>query len=304
MIMDKIFYWILNMSILASLCGCFVLLIRLIKPIPRKIFLFFWAIPFLRFFIPFAPAMKYSLAHLITLLYGKSVEIPHTGFLGSFSMMNSIQGAESYFPIVFKTDVLKRIFYISGLVWLIGSLVLILTFLVIYIFTSKELKSATHLRDNIYISNKITSPALYGIIKPKIVLPPHFLDKRVDYIIMHEEAHLKRGDNLLRIIAFLAAAIHWFNPLSWLFLKLFYTDLELACDECIIGKMDIKEKKEYAHTLVSSVEKTNIFASTFGGAKIRLRIENIFSYKRLSVFSITALVIFLGILSIFLLTNG
>ena len=48
---------------------------------------------------------------------------------------------------------------------------------------------------------------------------------------------------------------------------------------------DIRQKKEYAHALVSSVEKANVFAATFGGAKIRLRIENIFSYKKLSLFS-------------------
>jgi len=302
--MGNVFYWVLNMSILASLCGCLILLIRTVKKLPRRFFVFFWAIPLFRFLVPVAPATRYNLVRLITLIHGKSVIVPQTEFFGNLSITNSILGAESYFPLVYKTDFLKKLFDAFGTVWLVVALGLIFTFFLIYHITSRELRSATLLRDNIYVSDKINSPALYGIIKPKIVVPPHFIDDGLDYIILHEKAHLKRGDNLFRIIAFLTAAIHWFNPLAWLFLRLFYADLELACDETVISSMTPQEKKKYAHTLVSSVEKANIFASTFGGAKIRLRIENIFSYKKLSLISIAAFVLFLLGICYFLTTNS
>ena len=80
--------------------------------------------------------------------------------------------------------------------------------------------------------------------------------------------------------------------------------MELACDEKVLKKCDDQQKKQYAHVLVSSVEKTNVFASSLGGASVRLRIENILCYKRLTVMSALGALALVAALGYVLLTNA
>lgn len=128
-------------------------------------------------------------------------------------------------------------------------------------------------------------------------------DKDSELVILHEKMHIRRADNLWRILAFLIVAAHWFNPLCWLFLKLFLTDLELSCDERVLTKLGDNRAKEYASSLLESRLGTTVFASAFGGAKIRTRIENILSFKKMTWFSLTVFVALIVIISYVLLIN-
>ena len=116
-------------------------------------------------------------------------------------------------------------------------------------------------------------------------LPASFADTDREYVLQHERTHIRRCDNLWRLIGFLLTAIHWFNPLSWLFLKVFLADLELACDERAVSKYNNDERKEYARTLLNCAQSKNVFVSAFGGAKVRTRIENVLSYKQMTLVS-------------------
>jgi beta-lactamase regulating signal transducer with metallopeptidase domain len=61
--------------------------------------------------------------------------------------------------------------------------------------------------------------------------------------------------------------------------------MELACDAGVLKKLADNDKKAYASALLScSVGKT-YYVSAFGGAKTKLRIENILSYKKLTLSS-------------------
>ena len=175
---------------------------------------------------------------------------------------------------------------------------------IIYFVTLGEVRDAKKLKNNIYISDKIKTPAVYGIIKPKIILPIEYQESELNYILMHENAHIKRKDNLVRLLAFIIVCLHWFNPFAWLLLKLLYSDIELACDESVLSNCDETERKKYAYTLLSTAEKTNVFAASFGGSKIRIRIENILSYKKISVFSIVAFSSLIIAICYVLLTNA
>ena len=150
------------------------------------------------------------------------------------------------------------------------------------------MKDAQKLKDNIYISDKVKTPAVYGIIKPKIILPTEYDANKLNFILMHEKAHIKRKDNFIRLLALIVVCFHWFNPFAWLMLKLLYSDIELACDESVLSKCDEAERKEYSYTLLSTAEKTNLFVASYGGSKIRIRIENILSYSKISILSIVS----------------
>jgi len=203
-----------------------------------------------------------------------------------------------------KVDLLKDLFNIASVVWLIVALASILTLTIIYFITLGEMKDSLKLRDNIYISDKIRTPAVYGIIKPKIILPTEYDATKLDFILMHEKAHIKRKDNFIRLFALIVVCLHWFNPFAWLLLKMLYSDIELACDETVLSKCNETERKEYAYTLLSTAEKTNVFAASFGGSKIRIRIESVLSYKKISYFSIVAFSALIIAICYVLLTNA
>ena len=290
--LGEIFYWIFNVSIVSAVCFLPVLIIRFIKKLPRRIFIWLWLIPFIRLCIPIGVSSKYGIMALISRFTTKTVTIFEIGENTSFTAMNCIMGANSYFPITYKINILENVFNVASLVWIVISLALIMTLTIIYIATMKEIKSSINIYENVYVSDKVKIPAVYGIINPKIILPVNFQKSTVDYVLMHEKAHIKRKDNLVKLLSLIIVCFHWFNPFAWIMLKLFYSDIELACDEAVLSKCNDAQKKEYAYTLLSSVEKTSVFLTSFGGAKIRVRIENIISYKRM--YFISAFVFFIN----------
>ena len=302
--LGEIFYWIFNMSIAATICVMPLLLLRLIKKIPRRIFIWLWLVPFIRMCIPVGISSKYGIMALLSKFTTKTVTIVQIGDDSALTMMNHVMGANSYFPITYKVNLLEDLFNIASVVWLVVALAAILALAIIYFVTLGEVKDAKKLKNNIYISDKIKTPAVYGIIKPKIILPIEYQERELNYILMHEKAHIKRKDNLVRLLAFIIVCLHWFNPFAWLLLKLLYSDIELACDESVLSNCDETERKEYAYTLLSTSEKTNVFAASFGGSKIRIRIENILSYKKISVFSIVAFSSLIIAICYVLLTNA
>ena len=302
--LGEIFYWIFNMSIAATICVMPLLLLRLIKKIPRRIFIWLWLVPFIRMCIPVGISSKYGIMALLSKFTTKTVTIVQIGDDSALTMMNHVMGANSYFPITYKVNLLEDLFNIASVVWLVVALAAILALAIIYFVTLGEVRDAKKLKNNIYISDKIKTPAVYGIIKPKIILPIEYQESELNYILMHENAHIKRKDNLVRLLAFIIVCLHWFNPFAWLLLKLLYSDIELACDESVLSNCDETERKKYAYTLLSTAEKTNVFAASFGGSKIRIRIENILSYKKISVFSIVAFSSLIIAICYVLLTNA
>lgn len=302
--LGECFYWLFNMSIIASFTGLLILLIRRIHVIPRRITIFLWAVPFIRMCIPLGLNSPYSLMSLFSRFTTKTITVFQPTDNIAFSITNSIRAANSYFPITYKVNILENIFEVSSLIWIAVALAIIVILGLQYITSLRKLKNAKPIDKNVYLSDKLEGPAVYGIINPKIVLPSLYEGKDdIQYILRHETAHIQRADNLWRLFAFFAAALHWFNPLSWIFLKLFLADIELACDERAIAKYDQEERKKYAQSLLHCAQSKNLFPSSFGGPKIKTRIENILSYKQLTSISAVSFTILMIIIIYVLITN-
>lgn len=208
------------------------------------------------------------------------------------------------FSITYKVNILEDVFQFISVIWIVIVLAFVIAFIILYAMTIYELKDSEHLRGNIYLSHKTDSPAVYGIVRPKIIVPYYLKEKDLTFIVMHEKIHIKRLDNLWRVLAFITAAFHWYNPLSWVFLKCFLSDIELSCDEKVISKCSEENKKAYALSLIEFAENKNVLVSGFGGAKMRVRIENILSYRRISVISYMGFSLLVGLISFVLLTNA
>ncbi len=292
------------MSITATLTGLFIMLVRRIKKIPRRITVFLWIAPFLRMLFPLGLNSSYSLMTLLSKINTKTVIVYQLNDDVAVSMMNSVGVADTYFPITYKERVLENIFGVASVIWIIVAFAILLMLAFAYVASVYEIKDSTYSRDNIYFSEKIISPAVYGIVKPKIILPASYKDGNIELIILHEKTHIRSRDNLWRIIAFIIVSVHWFNPFCWLFLKGFFTDIELACDERVLTKLGANRVKEYALLLLESIQGATILASAFGGAKMRARIENILSFKKLTWLSITVFVPLIGVVFYVLLTNA
>ena len=300
--LSEVFYWLFNMSISASLVGIVVLLLGKIKKLPRRLIHILWTIPFLRMWIPMGLSSKYSLMTLISRFTTKTVVV-YDGAL-DLTFTNHIMAADKYSPITYKVNLLDNLFRLASMIWIIVAVALLIVSLVLYASTKSELKDANRLRDNIYVSDRITSPATYGIFRPIIIIPKGYELGDLQYILAHESAHIHRRDNLWRILAIISSSVHWFNPFAWLFLKKFLEVTELACDERVLVDCGEDEKKAYARALVDCSESRIVFASAFGGAKIRVRVDHILSYKKLSVISIISFIVFAIAIGYVLLTNA
>ena len=96
-------------------------------------------------------------------------------------------------------------------------------------------------------------PCIYGLFNTKILVTDEILEKdeqSLNYILMHELAHFKRQDLLLNKLLILITTIHWFNPIIWFCFKQIRQDMELKADEMVLNKIRKDEEKEYAKTLV------------------------------------------------------
>ncbi len=302
--LGRVCYWIFNMSIIATFMGLLVLLIRRFKGIPRRLMVFLWAVPFIRMCIPLGINSRYSLLTLISKFTTRTVTVSQPSEMLELSVTNTIMQADSYSPFTFKDNLVSNIFAVAGLIWIIGALAIIIALTILYVGTKREIKDATPIGKNVFISGKVESPAVYGIIRPKIILPESYSERDLTYILQHERTHIRRADNLWRLLGFMAAAIHWFNPFSWIFLKAFLSDLELACDESAVARYSTDERKAYATALLDCTRSKSLFVSAFGGAKVRMRIENVLSYKKMTAVSACGFTILILAIMYTLLTNA
>lgn len=292
-----------NMSMAAALAGGVIVAIRQAKRIPKRATVFLWLIPFCRMAVPVGLNSPYSLVALLTRVTVTSVAVYRPAENAAVSMMNFAKAAATYFPITYKASALGAVFGAASVIWLTGFLAILLLLAVTYVITLRELKDAVHLRRNIYASDKIVTPGVYGILQPKIVLPAARMAADTELILLHEAMHIRRKDNLWRVVGFLAVAVHWFNPLCWVFLKLFLEDLEMSCDECVLGRLGKDRAKEYALSLLESKQSAAVFTSAFGGAKIRTRIEHILSFRKMTKVSLVVFILLITTVAWLLLTN-
>ena len=166
-------------------------------------------------------------------------------------------------------------------IWVAGILVALFVLLKNLVSFHARLQFARKAESNIYFADNITSPFVYGVLKPRIYIPSAMADMPLDSIIRHEQTHIRRGDHIVKPLALAVAVLHWFNPLVWLAFRLMCRDMEMSCDEAVIKNST--DKKEYSLRLLScAVEKhtSPARAVLFGETDAESRIKNVLSYRK------------------------
>ena len=83
-----------------------------------------------------------------------------------------------------------------------------------------------------------TIPLVWGILRYRLMLPAaagHWGDEQLRSVLLHELAHIKRRDTMARLLAQIACALHWFNPLVWLAAWRLGVECERACDDLVLA---------------------------------------------------------------------
>lgn len=115
-------------------------------------------------------------------------------------------------------------------------------------------RAELHIRRSLslYEAPGIGSPFLMGLLFPAVYLPCQALSpEALRMIFLHELTHYKQGDLLLKWLALVANAVHWFNPLAYLLRRALSEACELACDQAVTGPMSPQERKQYMATILS-----------------------------------------------------
>jgi beta-lactamase regulating signal transducer with metallopeptidase domain len=104
----------------------------------------------------------------------------------------------------------------------------------------------------------IQSPALTGIFRPKLLIPPavlaNFDPGELRLIFLHELGHLRRNDVAANWLMTILLIVHWFNPILWLALARMRSDRELACDELVLSVTRDNDRTIYGHTILKLLQ--------------------------------------------------
>ena len=171
----------------------------------------------------------------------------------------------------------------GGILWMIGLGCLLGYALIGYLRLRGSVSEAILLRDNIWIGDRVPSPFILGMFRPRIYLSSSAEESQMGYMLAHEQAHIRRGDHWWKLLGYLLLAVYWFNPLSWVAYILLSRDMELACDEKVIRGLDEAEKKSYLFALLNcSIQRRMVLACppAFGEVGVKQRVKAVLDYKK------------------------
>ncbi len=308
--MASVFMKIVNMSISATWLVFAVLLIRLLlKKVPKWINVILWGIVGLRMIMPFSIESVFSLIPSSETI-SKAPNAPRPHFESGVTVVDNrvndyLQG--HYYEGVSKpTGHFLDITNIFTIIWIVGVVVLLAYTVISYLRVKEKVRTAVLMRENIFRSDMVVSPFVFGLIKPKIYLPFHMNEKDMELVIAHEQSHVYRKDYLWKPLGFLLLAIHWFNPIMWLGYVLLCRDIELACDEKVIREFDVEQKADYSQALLScSVNRRMVTACplAFGETSVQKRVSAVLNYRKPAFWLVALAIIISSVIAACFLTN-
>ena len=307
MTVEKIFLSLLNMSLTASVVITVVFFARLVlKRAPKWVRYALWAVVLFNLLCPFKLESVFSLQPLkptpIPLNIGmQATPRIDSGVLIINNAVNAVLPAAMPAAAPAANVNPLKIWIVAGAyIWLVGIAALLAYAVVTYARLKRKLRFATKRESDVYETDRIRSPFVLGFVRPKIYLPIGLSDADLTYILFHERTHIKRRDYIVKPAAFLALAVHWFNPLVWLAYFLLNADMEMSCDERTLKELGGEIKAVYSNALLAlSTGKRLVGLSplTFGEGGIKERIRNVMKFKKASKVIIVAAVALAVVLS-------
>ncbi len=338
--MESIFLNVLKMSVTAGCIIIAVILIRLfLKKAPKKYSYLLWSVVGFRLLCPVAFGSRMSIFNLklfrrpgitggvkTVKLMSQAVGAVDTG--SASETISAVTGMIETETIKVGSDTLTSVensmgetFTVSGaprwltiiaLIWLAVMVIMLVYSIVSYVIMSRRLRDSVW-EEGVYRSERIVSPFVFGMIKPRIYIPDYLDSNAAEYVLLHEQYHIKRRDYLVKALSFLLLCIHWFNPLVWAAFYMMGRDMEMSCDEAVLGQMESEQKllkngmtkpevvKGYAYALVDCASHGSFnawFQIGFCETPVKNRIKNVLNYKKygklINIFTLAACMLVLA----------
>jgi beta-lactamase regulating signal transducer with metallopeptidase domain len=148
---------------------------------------------------------------------------------------------------------------VLGVMWTVGAFAMVVR-LISRLRREVPVAADRHDETSRFIANGIpvsfdsryAAPAVGGVLYPRILLPigiDRLLNRQeLNAVLLHEMAHAKRRDNLIRLLYEISLCALWFHPLIWLAGARMALYRELSCDESVI-------RRAHGQALVSALAK-------------------------------------------------
>lgn len=309
--MDDVFLKLVNLSISASWLILAVLVLRFVlKKAPKWVMPLLWGVVALRLVCLFSIESALSLIPSAETIPSEIVTETREPVLYEQATLDIVTNptlpSAAEVPVGVSRQQAQVDFNIYSVLWLAGMAALLVHALVSAGKLKRKLATAILLRDNIYESEFVDSPFVFGVVKPNIYLPMHMDEGTAAYVIAHEHAHLARRDHWWKVLGYLVLALHWFNPLVWVAYILFCRDIELACDEKVVKGLDGAARADYSQALLSCAAPKRAVAAcplAFGEGNIKMRVKSALHYRKPAFWVAAAAVLAVVIVAVCFLTN-
>nr|WP_300830677.1 M56 family metallopeptidase [uncultured Acetatifactor sp.] len=211
-------------------------------------------------------------------------------------------GADGFDPWGEKWNIIDTL----SVIWLFGGLAMGLYALLTYLRLRKLVGTAVVMQDNIFQSERVASPFVLGLVRPKIYLPFRIEGKNLEHVVMHEQVHIRRKDHWWKPLGYALLSVYWFHPLMWLAYGLLSRDIELACDERTIRGLDDGQRADYSQALLDcSVSRRSICACplAFGETGVKTRVKSVLHYRKPTFWIVGLAAVVCIVVAVCFLTN-
>ena len=314
--MDGFLHTLLTMSLTAAIAAGVVMLLRLpLKRVPRWITCLLWAVVLLRMVCPVGFSLPVSLMPE-TVSSGAYVErvLPQsetpTSTPQAATTTTTVAAATTQTPVTRETVAVTPTGpdrdTVLTILWAAGGIACLAWGTVSYLRLRLRIADAILVEENIYETDQIDSPFVCGFFRPRIYLPVGLAEPDRHYVLLHEQAHIRRRDYLTKPLAYVALCFHWFNPVLWLSYHLFGRDIETATDQAVIRSFGRTDTAGYAAALLHLGHKPSFPQAVplaFGEENPTHRVRSVLSYKKPAFWVILAAVAACVVLGVLLLAD-
>ncbi len=309
--MENIFISLLNTSITAGYLVIAVMLLRpILKKAPKYIRCILWGLVGLRLVLPFSFESVLSLIPSAQPIPPEIVTSPtptiHSGLAFVNHTVNPILTQSMAPAPEASVNPMQVVMAIAWNVWLLGVIAMVLYSVISFILLKRKLREAVQDSGNVWVCDRVSSPFLLGLFRPKIYLPSALSEDDRQYVLAHENAHIRRKDHWWKPLGFLLLTVYWFNPLMWVAYIFLCRDIEFACDEKVIKELGTDCKRSYSEALIHcSVPRKMISACpvAFGEDGVKGRIKSVLNYKKPAFWIILIALILCIVVAVCFLTN-
>ena len=286
--MADVFIKTLNMGIAASwLILAVVVLHVILKRAPKRFRLLLWAVVGLRLVLPVSIESALSLVPSTqtlpeNVMYAAAPEL-NTGIAALNDAINPAFTAAFAPEPAASANPLQVLLPVASVIWLAGAAAMLLWALVSWLRLRRRVAEAVRLEGNMFESERVASPFVLGLIRPRIYLPFGLDEGAREQVLTHERAHIARGDHVIKPLGWLILAVYWYNPLVWLAYALFCRDIELACDERVIRRLPVSGRADYSQALLDLSRPHHGVGAcplAFGESAVKGRVKSVLTYKR------------------------